>query len=83
MLRFSPPKTVEIKKPSLIVTIDAEEEFNWQKLPSRIGHGFDHIPDILHLQNIFDKHALSLTPLSCPPKAVICLATFTKKSGVF
>lgn len=43
-------------KPHYIITVDTEEEFDWDKPFTRDGHGLKHIPSIERFQNLCNTH---------------------------
>ncbi len=47
---------VKFSKPKYIITVDTEEEFDWDRPFSREQHGLDHVPAIDRFQKLCDKN---------------------------
>jgi hypothetical protein len=50
MVRFAPDFG-----PCFVVTVDTEEEFDWEKPFERFGHGLSHVPGIARFQSFCEK----------------------------
>ena len=58
-----------------LVTIDAEEEFDWAKPFERTGHGLAHVPRLAKFQQFCEGFGVAPLwlvdhPVACDPRAV-------------
>ncbi|EGD60822.1 hypothetical protein Y88_1710 [Novosphingobium nitrogenifigens DSM 19370] len=61
--------------PRFLVTVDTEEEFDWEKPFDRFGHGLSHVPGLGRFQQFCENAGICPTylvdyPVACDPRVV-------------